>query len=123
MGRKIKEEQDELAAKTAEVMLAVEQRRDRFRQLWGVSPLRINTMRTVIPRKVAVVEEEMSSGHENAEEVDSTIEDSGRLEESYEETGVVPLPLETQARLGLTPAKAPPKNFKNAENLEFFEAA
>ena len=37
-------------------------------------------MRTVIPRKVAVVEEEMSSGHENAEEVDSTIEDSGRLE-------------------------------------------
>ena len=54
-------------------------------------------MRTVIPRKVAVVEEEMSSGHENAEEVDSTIEDSGRLEESYEETGVVPLPLETPA--------------------------
>ena len=40
-------------------------------------------MRTVIPRKVAVVEEEMPSGHENAEEVDSTIEDSGRLEESY----------------------------------------
>merc|ERR1719494_1208789 len=85
--RKIKEEQDELAAKTAEVMLAVQQRRDRFRQLWGVSPLRINTMRTVIPRKVAVVEEEMSSGHENAEEVDSTIEDSGRLEESYELVG------------------------------------
>ena len=28
-----------------------------------------------------------------------------------------------QARLGLTPAKAPPKNFKNAENLEFFEVS
>ena len=39
----------------------------------------------------------MPSGHENAEEVDSTIEDSGRLEESYEETGIVPLPLETSA--------------------------
>ena len=24
-------------------------------------------------------------------------------------------------RLGLTPAKAPPKNFKNADKLEFFE--
>ena len=54
-------------------------------------------MRTVIPRKAAVVEEEMPSGHENAEEVDSTIEDGGRLEESYEETGIVPLPLETPA--------------------------
>ena len=39
----------------------------------------------------------MPSGHENAEEVDSTIEDSDRLEESYEETGIVPLPLETPA--------------------------
>jgi len=27
-----------------------------------------------------------------------------------------------QHRLGLTPAKAPPKNFKNADKLEFFEA-
>ena len=26
-----------------------------------------------------------------------------------------------QHRLGLTPAKAPPKNFKNADKLEFFE--
>ena len=28
---------------------------------------------------------------------------------------------QVQQRLGLTPAKAPPKNFKNADKLEFFE--
>jgi len=102
--RKVQEEQDVLAAKTAEVMLAVQQRREKFRQLWGVSPLRINTRRTVFPKKVMmedpaemdqVVVEDSEMPHQT-EEVDSTIED-GRLEESYEETGIVPLAMVTPA--------------------------
>ena len=100
-------------------MLAVQQRREKFRQLWGVSlnfevlyqhlseqvsPLRINTRRTVFPKKVMmedpaemdqVVEEESEMPHQT-EEVDSTMED-GRLEESYEETGIVPLAMVTPA--------------------------
>ena len=100
-------------------MLAVQQRRERFRQLWGVSlnfcafyqhlsgqvsPLRINTRRTVIPKKVLVedpvqmdhvVEEDTGVTHQT-EEVDSTME-NGRLEESYEETGIVPLAMVSPA--------------------------
>ena len=100
-------------------MLAVQQRREKFRQLWGVSlnfqvltqhlfeqvsPLRINTRRTVFPKKVMmedpaemdqVVVEESEMPHQT-EEVDSTMED-GRLEESYEETGIVPLAMVTPA--------------------------
>ena len=102
-------------------MLAVQQRREKFRQLWGVSlnfqvlnqhlfeqvsPLRINTRRTVFPKKVLVedpvemdqveVVVEDSGVTYPSEEVDSTMED-GRLEESYEETGIVPLAMVTPA--------------------------
>ena len=94
-------------------MLAVQQRREKFRQLWGVSlnfqvfyqhlfeqvsPLRINTRRTVFPKKVMMEDPvEMDQVvEEESGEVDSTIED-GRLEESYEETGIVPLAMVTPA--------------------------
>ena len=111
--RKVQEEQDVLAAKTAEVttwllylythghlfqvMLAVHQRRERFRQLWGVSPLRINTKRTVMPRKMVVAVDAVGTKDQvKTEEINSTLED-GRLEESFEETGIVPLAMVTPA--------------------------
>ena len=111
--RKVQEEQDVLAAKTAEVttwllylythghlfqvMLAVHQRRERFRQLWGVSPLRINTKRTVMPRKMVVAVDAIGTKDQvKTEEINSTLED-GRLEESFEETGIVPLAMVTPA--------------------------
>ena len=111
--RKVQEEQDVLAAKTAEVttrflylctlghlfqvMLAVHQRRERFRQLWGVSPLRINTKRTVMPRKVVMAVDAIGTKNQvKTEEINSTLED-GRLEESFEETGIVPLAMVTPA--------------------------
>ena len=66
-------------------MLAVHQRRERFRQLWGVSPLRINTKRTVMPRNMVVAVDAIGTKDQvKTEEINSTLAD-GRLEESFEE--------------------------------------
>ena len=87
---KLRGEQDALATRTEEVLAGVLRRRERFKQLWGVSPLRINTLRTVILPRVRVVEQVV----EEREEREEVLEDSvvTNIEEEDEVTGVVPLP-------------------------------
>jgi len=44
-------EQDELLKQELELISKISQRKQQFKDLWGVSPLRINTKRTVLPLK------------------------------------------------------------------------
>eukprot|EP00092_Neocalanus_flemingeri_P001176 GFUD01001253.1.p1 GENE.GFUD01001253.1~~GFUD01001253.1.p1 ORF type:complete len:711 (-),score=193.25 GFUD01001253.1:100-2232(-) len=46
---KFREEQDELAKQEEDLMRKIKERKQQFRELFGVSPLRINTKRTVLP--------------------------------------------------------------------------
>jgi len=46
---KFRKEQDELAKQEEEIMKKIKERKKQFREMWGVSPLRINTKRTVLP--------------------------------------------------------------------------
>lgn len=46
---KFREEQDELLKQEEELVKKIKQRKQQFRELWGVSPLRINSKRTVLP--------------------------------------------------------------------------
>lgn len=50
---RFRQEQDELLKQEEELLNRIKQRKQQFRDLWGVSPLRINTMRTVLPVKPA----------------------------------------------------------------------
>merc|ERR1719481_1863214 len=53
--KRFREEQDALHKQEEELMKKIKQRKQQFKALWGVSPLRINTKRTIIqPRRVEV---------------------------------------------------------------------
>jgi len=55
--KRFREEQDALHKQEEELMKKIKQRKQQFKALWGVSPLRINTKRTILqPRRVEVGE-------------------------------------------------------------------
>merc|ERR1712179_477688 len=49
--RKYRLEQDELLKQELEIINKISRRKQEFKNLWGVSPLRINTKRTILPSK------------------------------------------------------------------------
>jgi len=49
--RKYRLEQDELLKQELELINKISRRKQEFKDLWGVSPLRINTKRTILPSK------------------------------------------------------------------------
>jgi len=69
---KFREEQDELVKQEEELMKKIKQRKQQFRELWGVSPLRINTMRTVLSAKLfKKIEVEESTESKTDDVIDS----------------------------------------------------
>jgi len=68
---RFRQEQDELLKQEEELLNKIKQRKQQFRDLWGVSPLRINTMRTVLPVKPKHPEIEWNT--ENKEDDDPNI--------------------------------------------------
>ena len=89
----LREEQDQLAARTAEILAKVRTRREQFRQLWGVSPLRINTRRTQLRNTWQQEDEVKQEQEEQQERGQGAMEesDSEQLDLTCEETGIVPL--------------------------------
>ena len=112
----LRKEQDQLSKKTEEVLEKVRWRREQFKQLWGVSPLKIMTKKTVLPRRKEETKQELGLTKVEEEKQEALKED---LELSLEETGVVPLPFTPAARKvrfdsghnathALTPLDTPP---------------
>ena len=80
---KFRAEQDELAKQEEELMKKIKERKQKFRELWGVSPLRINTKRTVLPArpfKLADLEEFKDSVVSQSPSTESETEDSKGFE-------------------------------------------
>merc|ERR1719470_688744 len=71
---KFREEQDELLKQEEELMKKIKERKQQFRELWGVSPLRINSKRTVLPAKLFKQKnvEELTTPENNTDVVTDT---------------------------------------------------